>query len=348
LVGKDENAEMKTADKRRAWRSLPAHGTAILVAALLISAVLHLVSGERLSGVRPPPRTNANFPSGAIKVRIVQADPKAKKPEKKPPEPPAPSEVMPKILETPQVKTEKPTESSYVGNVDHTAKKETRVSEKVKRDKAKDPGQKGSPEAVVGVPQDKKITDAKMEARKPSTKPQAEKPEQATPKKSGPTVKGSSGSIAFDGADRKPRNPYEALLPTGSSDLPGQVNAGYQDYVDDKIEEGERIDINTTEYRFIGYFTNMRKAIELVWNYPLEASRKGLQGEVGLEFAIGKDGKASRVRVIKSSGYEVLDRAIVDAIRLASPFAPLPDGFGKNRILVTGSFRYILSSYGTH
>ena len=131
-------------------------------------------------------------------------------------------------------------------------------------------------------------------------------------------------------------------------DLPGQLNAGFQDYIDDKIQNGDRIDINTTEYRYIGYFTNMRKAIELVWNYPLEAARKGLSGEVGLEFAINKDGRTSHIRVIKSSGYEILDKAIIEAIKLASPFSPLPDGFKKQKIVVTGSFRYILNAYGSH
>ena len=310
--------------------------------ALLISALLHIVSGRQLRGYRPAPRITSNLPKDAIKVRIVKKDPQATKPTKV--DSPSPK-TLPKILETPQSRTEKPTESSYVGNVDHSTNKETRVSEKLPRDKARDPGQKGTPDARKGVPQDRKITDSAVEKQQPPPKGSSLPP--SDPDRKRPTIT-TQGSLSVQANERKTRNNYEALLPTGIADLPGQVNAGYQDYVDEAILVGDRIDINTSEYRFIGYFTNMRKAIELVWNYPIEASRKGMHGEVGLEFAIQKDGKASNVRVIKSSGYELLDRAIVEAINLASPFAPLPEGFGKQRILVTGSFRYVLSAYGTH
>ncbi len=94
----------------------------------------------------------------------------------------------------------------------------------------------------------------------------------------------------------------------------------------------------------------MRKAIELVWNYPSEAAQRGMEGEVTVEFVIAKSGSVSRIKVLKSSGYKILDDAIVEALRLASPFAPLPDGFGKQKMLITGSFRYILSPYvaGAH
>src|SRR5690606_28888437 len=100
----------------------------------------------------------------------------------------------------------------------------------------------------------------------------------------------------------------------------------------------------------MGYMTTMRKSIELVWNYPIEAARRGMQGEVGLEFLIHKNGDVRRIRVIKSSGYKILDDAIVEAIRLAAPFSPLPDGFGKDKLVITGVFRYILSSFlaGAH
>lgn len=324
--------------RRRYWRSLPAQGTAILILALLVSALLHLLSGRGLTGMRPSPRVNANLPKGAIKVRVIDKATKNKKPPK---EVAQPKDAMPQILEVPQEKTAKPTEADYVGHVDHATTKETRISDKTQRDRAKDPGQKGKPNATKGQEKPQSQTQQEAVRKRNESKP-------TTVNSPAPSVTSASGTVQWRRGDQATRSAYQQLLPTGVTDLPGQINNGYQDYVDEKIQEGERIDINTTEYRFIGYFTNMRKAIELVWNYPIEAARSGLQGEVGLEFAIAKDGKATHVKVIKSSGYEVLDRAIVDAIRLASPFAPLPEGFGKDRILVTGSFRYILSAYGSH
>lgn len=321
--------------RRRYWRSLPAQGTAILIAALLASALLHLLSGRTLSGVRQKPRIQAQLPKSAIKIKVLDPSVKTKKSQKT-----QAKDSAPKILELPQNKTEKPKEADYVGHVDHATTKETRISEKIKRDRAKDPGQKGTPHAAKNQDQARR-----QEQDQPLETAQGAVPES---KRVTQKITARTGTVVLPNDKQSAQSAYQKLLPTSASDLPGQLNNGYQDYVDEKIQEGERIDINTTEYRFIGYFTNMRKAIELVWNYPMDAARQGLQGEVGLEFAIAKDGKASQVRVIKSSGYEILDRAIVDAIKLASPFAPLPEGFGKDRILVTGSFRYILSAYGSH
>ncbi len=313
-----------------AWRSFQRYRNHLIGGAALLSLIIHFASFEGL-GLRNSRVFNLNQTKQApVKVRIVEVPAKVEK--KKQDELADPD--IPKILETPQTKTEKPTEADYVGTVDHLAKKEMRIADEVKRERAKDAGQKGNP-------------DVKTDAKQALDAINQPKPQKITSQNDS-QIKSKTGKLAMDAFQPKPRNDYEALLPTSINDLPGQLDAGFQDYVDDKIQNGDRIDINTTEYRYIGYFTNMRKAIELVWNYPLEAARKGLQGEVGLEFAILKDGKTTHVRVIKSSGYDVLDKAIVEAIKLASPFSPLPSGFKKDKIVVTGSFRYILNGYGSH
>ena len=332
LVTKEDSKSMPTSDAApavSAWDHLPTQGTRFLIAAAIVSILIHLLSGIQLSRVDRPPHIVID-PRNTVKIKVQPLPPDIVKDKTKP------QPDLPKILETPQEKTERPDESKYVGTTDHKTEKETRVKEDIKREKNKDAGNKGNPDAKT----------AKIDPLKtPSTKNQEAK---SLPTTKTNVVKTEFGTLQFDQTKPKPRNQYEALLPTSVNDLPGQLNAGFQDFVDDKIEEGDRIDMNTSEYRFISYFTGMRKAIELTWNYPLEAARKGMKGEVGLEFAIGKDGRASRIRVIKSSGYEILDKAIIQAIQLASPFSPLPSGFGKNRIVVTGSFRYILSSYGSH
>ena len=73
---------------------------------------------------------------------------------------------------------------------------------------------------------------------------------------------------------------------------------------------------------------------------------RGIEGTVGLQFSINKKGNTTRVKVVESSGYNELDQAIVNAIRLASPFAPLPDSFNQEKLTVTGSFSYVLSTWG--
>ncbi len=304
------------------WARLQRQSRLIIIGALVVSGLFHFLSYIKLSGYRSPPQSTIQTNNSPIKVRITQT-PKPK--EEKVPDP----EAHEKILEVPQQETQKPVAPTHLGNVNHSTEKETRVEVK-KVQKALDPGQQGNPEALAKTP------------------PPQKKQEAVQKEKTTITGKSSSVFIGKAADEKAPRNAYESLLPSSINDLYGQVNAGYQDHLDDDLAIGDRIDINTTEYRFIGYFTNMRKAIELVWNYPSEASMRGMQGEVGLEFAINKDGTAGKIRVLKSSGYEVLDRAIVEAIKLASPFSPLPNGFKKNKLVVTGNFRYILSAYGSH
>ena len=280
----------------------------------------------KLGGPRHTTARPSRTQSSQIKVRVVEK-PKSRSKAETPQEPPK------RILETPQVATQPPKNADYAGNVNHTAQKETRINNQLKREKAADAGAKGKPDAAK--------TPAQVTQNQATPRPAGPPPQPVE----APQVKPQAGNLAVGSFRPKPRNAYEALLPSSPADLAGQIKAGFQDYIDDHITEGDRIDINTSEYRYIGYFTTMRKAIELVWNYPLDAARKGEQGEVGLEFIITKDGHVSQVRLLRSSGFVVLDQAIIHAIQAASPFSPLPDGIGKNRLVVTGSFRYVLNGW---
>lgn len=50
-------------------------------------------------------------------------------------------------------------------------------------------------------------------------------------------------------------------------------------------------------------------------SFPPEALRNGWTGEVLLRLTIGTDGRVTKVEVVRSSGYTILDEAAVDAIR---------------------------------
>ena len=136
-----------------------------------------------------------------------------------------------------------------------------------------------------------------------------------------------------------PQLTYAQFLQESQHSLTTSSN---QDFISDDLANGDVIDISTSKYRYIGYFSGLRKAIELAWNYPAQAVQRGQQGVVHLRFAIAADGTASKIKVTQSSGHRLLDVAIVDAIRLAAPFSPLPEGFKRERLTITGSFHYIL------
>lgn len=59
--------------------------------------------------------------------------------------------------------------------------------------------------------------------------------------------------------------------------------------------------------------------------YPLVAREQGWEGTVKVRVMVLKDGKPGEVRIRKSSGHEVLDKAAVDAVRTWH-FIPAQDG----------------------
>ncbi len=102
------------------------------------------------------------------------------------------------------------------------------------------------------------------------------------------------------------------------------------------------VDLDDKSYG--GYFIKMRERIDNVWVYPPDAAQNGKSGTVALEFKIARQGHVLDVKIVKTSGYGILDEAIVRAVRGASPFAPLPTEFTKDVLTVTGTFKYVLTA----
>ena len=91
------------------------------------------------------------------------------------------------------------------------------------------------------------------------------------------------------------------------------------------------INASTKEYRYAAYLDAWRKKVERVGNlnYPDEAKRSKLYGDLLLHVALRADGSVQQIRVVRSSGYKLLDDAAVRIVRLASPFAPFPEEIRK-------------------
>ena len=70
-----------------------------------------------------------------------------------------------------------------------------------------------------------------------------------------------------------------------------------------------------------------RRKVERVGNlnYPEQARKNRLYGELRLMVAINRDGTLADIEVLQSSGQKVLDDAAIRIVRLASPFAPFTD-----------------------
>ncbi len=64
---------------------------------------------------------------------------------------------------------------------------------------------------------------------------------------------------------------------------------------------------------------SLRRRLAEVKRYPSAARLNGWEGKVVLRAVIRADGHLSEVKVHRSSGYEALDNAAMEAIRLACP-----------------------------
>jgi protein TonB len=86
------------------------------------------------------------------------------------------------------------------------------------------------------------------------------------------------------------------------------------------------VSASTTEYKYAAYLEAWRRKVERIGNlnYPDEARRKKVFGDLVLHVAVRADGSVERIRVLHSSGHRLLDDAAVRIVRLAAPFSPFP------------------------
>ena len=86
------------------------------------------------------------------------------------------------------------------------------------------------------------------------------------------------------------------------------------------------ISASTRAHHYAAYMEAWRAKVERVGNlnYPDEARRHELSGNLLLDVALRADGGVEHIIVRRSSGHKVLDDAAVRIVKLAAPFARLP------------------------
>lgn len=87
------------------------------------------------------------------------------------------------------------------------------------------------------------------------------------------------------------------------------------------------VSASTREYAYANYLRAWVDRAERVGNlnYPDEARRKRLTGQVVISVAVRRDGSVEQTRIIQSSGIPLLDSTAQRIVRLAEPFPPLPE-----------------------
>lgn len=71
--------------------------------------------------------------------------------------------------------------------------------------------------------------------------------------------------------------------------------------------------------------SKLRRALR----YPRAAQKDRLKGQAVVSFTVAANGSVSSVRIARSSGSPLLDKAALEAVHRAAPFSPIPSAAGR-------------------
>lgn len=84
--------------------------------------------------------------------------------------------------------------------------------------------------------------------------------------------------------------------------------------------ENSKEGIAASEDAYLRFQDLVRRRIEDAKRYPHWARRQGFEGMAKVQFAIPVDGQAHSIKIVTSSGYDILDQAAIETVKKASPF----------------------------
>lgn len=106
-----------------------------------------------------------------------------------------------------------------------------------------------------------------------------------------------------------------------------------------KRPKKRRISSRTKEYAGAAYHDGWRRKVERIGNlnYPLEAKQKRINGSLMLSVDINPDGSVppDGIVISRSSGHKILDDAAIKIVRLAAPYAEIPENVLQGYDMIT-------------
>ncbi|MEE8286192.1 MAG: TonB family protein, partial [Gammaproteobacteria bacterium] len=112
--------------------------------------------------------------------------------------------------------------------------------------------------------------------------------------------------------------------------LSAEIDRRLQAYA--KRPKRKWITARTREHKYAAYMEAWRQKVERVGNlnYPDEARRANLSGNLLLDVALRPDGSVDEIILRRSSGKKILDDAAIRIVKLAAPFARFPDNIAED------------------
>lgn len=133
----------------------------------------------------------------------------------------------------------------------------------------------------------------------------------------------------------------EKNLPLPSFDAPGVYEQGPEQPGEGQNTTGggKYRSIDAFGLKHFSYLVGVKRKIELVFSIPHFTQYQGTVGVPIVGFTIRRNGELSEAVLLRSSGYTVVDRALLDAVKRAAPYGPfpehLPDGEISIRVYAT-------------
>ena len=129
-----------------------------------------------------------------------------------------------------------------------------------------------------------------------------------------------------------------------TDDVPGtQIDQIEQEEKSVHEDTQDTISLDTKDKRYISYATLIKNEIMRRWRYPPEARAYLMEGTLMVLFSLSRDGGMTQIKIVETSGHEILDEEVIRAINSAVPFPPFPGSITVKRLNIKARFDYRLA-----
>jgi TonB family protein len=128
----------------------------------------------------------------------------------------------------------------------------------------------------------------------------------------------------------------EKRLPLPSFDAPGVYERGPERPGEGRgdIGGGKYQSIDSFGLKHFSYLIGVERKIELVFSIPFFVPNNGGVGIPIVGFTIRRSGEIAEAVLLRSSGYAVVDKALLEAIKRAAPYGPFPEHLPEEQISI--------------
>ena len=106
------------------------------------------------------------------------------------------------------------------------------------------------------------------------------------------------------------------------------------------VEKGNTKFLDTDDIQFASFLKRFKDAVYDVWNYPPEAARRGIEGVTPVRITFNRAGKIENVKVLESSGSDILDSEVRRTLDNVGVLGSLPKGYKKDKFYLIAFFQY--------